>query len=389
VASIERARSKRGGYVVRYRGPDRKPRTKTFRRKVDADQFAKTVDVDVYRGDWIDPNAGRIVLRDFGARWWDSTVDLRPKTRLRDEGLYRNHVLPSFGDYPLSGIDHLAVREWVAALSASGLAPATVHKCHQVLAKIMRAAVDSELIRTAPTDRVPLPRIEREEMRFLEPAEIARLAAAIGDTYRPLVLFGAYSGLRAGEMFALRRSRLDLLRGRADVVETLVDVNGRQHFGPPKTRASRRTVPLPRFVVDALTEHTAGFEPDDLVFTAPEGGAIRNTLFRRRVWVPACVTAGLGQLTKDKDGREHYRGLRLHDLRHTAVSLWIAAGASPKEIASRAGHTSVAVVLDRYGHLLAGSEDRVNDALDALARAVDVRPEISQRLSLVRADGVA
>jgi hypothetical protein len=67
MASVEKARSKRGGYVVRYRGPDRKPRAKTFRRKVDADQFAKTVDVDVYRGDWIDPSAGQVLLSDFGA----------------------------------------------------------------------------------------------------------------------------------------------------------------------------------------------------------------------------------------------------------------------------------------------------------------------------------
>jgi integrase len=208
-------------------------------------------------------------------------------------------------------------------------------------------------------------------------------ADLIGAQYRPLVLFGAYSGLRAGEMFALRRARLDLLRARVDVAETLVDVHGRQEFGPPKTRASRRSVPLPRFVVDLLTDCTAGLESDDLVFTAPEGGAIRGTLFRRRVWVPACVKAGLGELTKDKNGREHYAGLRLHDLRHTAVSLWIAAGASPNEIASRAGHTSVAVVLDRYGHLLAGSEDRVNIALDALAEQAARRTRDEAQLRVV------
>lgn len=107
-------------------------------------------------------------------------------------------------------------------------------------------------------------------------------------------------------------------------------------------------------------------EPGDLVFSARQGGTLRASLFRRRVWAPACVAAGLGEIVR-VDGREHYEGLRLHDLRHTAVALWIAAGASSKEIAARAGHTSVSVVLDRYGHLLPGHEDRVNDALDALA----------------------
>ena len=69
--------------------------------------------------------------------------------------------------------------------------------------------------------------------------------------------------------------------------------------------------------------------------------------------------------------------LRLHDLRHTAVALWIAAGASPNEIASRAGHTSVAVVLDRYGHLLPGTEERVTDALDAMAKSARTVPRAS------------
>jgi integrase len=86
------------------------------------------------------------------------------------------------------------------------------------------------------------------------------------------------------------------------------------------------------------------------------------------VWHPACVAPGFGPMVKI-DGKEHYEGLRLHDLRHTAVALWIAAGASPKDIATRAGHTSVSVVLDRYGHLLPGSEERVTDALDDLGRA--------------------
>src|SRR5699024_8685948 len=128
-----------------------------------------------------------------------------------------------------------------------------------------------------------------------------------------------------------------------------------------KTRAGRRTVPVPSVVADALREHldrTAG----DLVFPAPEGGYLRRGLFRRRFWLPATKAAGLD-------------GLRAHDLRHTAVALWIAAGASPKEIAVRAGHSSVSVVLDRYGHLLPGQVDAVNDALDAMARGASTEQD--------------
>ena len=193
-------------------------------------------------------------------------------------------------------------------------------------------------------------------MRFLEPEDVARLADAIDPRYRAFVLLGAYGGLRIGEMFGLRRNRLDLVAGRVDVVEIAVEVRGQFFFGPPKTRAGRRSVPLPRFVLDELRSHVAAAPADDLVFTAPEGGPLRASLFRRRIWQPAVDRAGLAPL-------------RLHDLRHTAVALWLAAGASPRAIATRAGHTSTSVVLDRYGHLLPETEHRVNEVLDALGRS--------------------
>jgi integrase len=225
------------------------------------------------------------------------------------------------------------------------------------------------LLASSPCDGQDLPESKRQEMRFLDSPQVAVLAGTMDARYRPLVLLAAYGGLRAGELFALRRHRLDLLRGKVDVAETVVEVRGELHVGPPKTDAGKRSVALRRSVVDVLTEHTAGLEDDDLVFPAPSGGMIRASLWRRRFWYPATIAAGFGNMVKDDEGGQHYEGLRLHDLRHTAVALWIAAGASPKEIAVRAGHTSVSVVLDRYGHRLPGTEEKVTDALDAMARA--------------------
>ena len=89
------------------------------------------------------------------------------------------------------------------------------------------------------------------------------------------------------------------------------------------------------------------------MFTAPQGGPLRVTGFRARVWRPATRAAGLD-------------GLRIHDLRHTAVALWIAAGANPKEVAARAGHASVSFTLDRYGHLYPEADTALRDRLDAL-----------------------
>ncbi len=251
----------------------------------------------------------------------------------------------------------MEVRTWVADLAASGLAASTVTKAAQLLNKLMRSAVQARMLQSSPREGVKLPRIERIEMRFLTTAQVSDLAEAMHPRYQAAVLLAAYGGLRAGELFGLRTKRVDVLHRRVTIAETVVDVGGHLHFGPPKTRAGHRTVPLPRVAAEPLGDHLAAHarELEDLVFTAPEGGPVALNVWRRRFWVPALKAAGLGHL-------------RPHDLRHTAVALWIAAGAHPKEVAVRAGHTSVSFTLDRYGHLFPGSESALNDSLDALAQ---------------------
>lgn len=363
-------------YDVRYRDPAGKVRTRTFKRRKDADRYAATTEADKVRGTWLDPNKGRLTFADWWEQWWPTTVNLRPSSRARDESIARNHLLPEFGPYPLATVDHTMVTAWVAKLCASGRAPATVQKAQQVLAKCLDGAVDSGRMVSNPCDRVKLPKIERREMQFLTPAEVATLADCIEDRYRALVLVGAYCGLRFGEMAGLRPERVDLLHRRIEVAEILTEVRGHHHIGPPKTRAGHRSVPVPAFVATALENHLREYGTSETVFSGPEGGPLRASLFRRRFWQPACVEAGVGRYTTSEPALRdrRYEGLRIHDLRHTAVALWIAAGASPKEIATRAGHSSVVTVLDRYGHLLPGHEDKVNDALDAMAEAASPAP---------------
>jgi integrase len=355
LATIERSKYKGGSprYTVRYRTPDGKQRKRTFGRKVDAEQFIATTTVSKATGTFVDPVHGRLTLDALWASWWPTTVNLRASSRARDESYARNHVLPTFGPMQLANIDRPAIQAWVASMSASGLAPATVHKAHQVLAKALRSAVKSRYLASNPCDDPDLPAIEREEMRFLTPSEVAALAEAIDGRYRAMVLLAAYGGLRLGELLALDASQVDLPKATVRVAATLVEVHGHITINPPKTRAGHRTVPLPRIVTNALAVHL-GEQSIGPVFKAPEGGYVRASLWRRRFWEPATRGARVAPL-------------RPHDLRHTAVALWIAAGASPNEIAKRAGHASVVTVLDRYGHLLPGSAQRVNDALDRLA----------------------
>lgn len=351
-------------YVARFRTPTGVSRQQWFDRKVDAEQFLISIEAAKQTGDFADPRLGRKLFGTWWKAWTGTRVDLRPSTIARDDSYYRNHIETTFGDVALGRIDRTMLREWVAGLTASGLAPATVAKAAQLVSKALAAAVDERLIARNPAERLPLPRIESHEMKFCTPAEVVTLADTIDDRFRVFVLTAAYSGLRLGELAGLRRGRVDFLRRRIDVAEIITEVRGELFEGPPKTRAGRRSVPIPEAIADELTTWCAGMEPGDLVFPAAHGGPLRAGLFRRRYWTPACVSAGLGEVT---DG--HYSGLRIHDLRHTAVTLWIAAGADPKQVATWAGHSSVVTVLDRYGHLLPGHEDKVVDALETMFRA--------------------
>lgn len=368
MASIERTTTGSGEtrYKLRYRTPDGKSREQWFKRRRDAERRRNEMEYAKATGAFADPVLGRRTFGDWWAAWRGTRVDLRPSTRARDDSYYRTHIEGRFGPVPIARIDRTMLREWVAELTASGLSAATVHKAVQLVSKCLATAVDERLIATNPAERLPLPKVESEAMKFLTPNEVTTLADSFDQRYRTWVYTAAYSGLRLGELLALRCESIDPLRRRVDVLRTTTEVRGQLFEGPPKTRAGRRSVPIPAPVIELLIEHCAGMAPDELVFTAPAGGQLRAGLFRRRFFVPATVKAGLGELVVSADGRQRYRGLRIHDLRHTAVTFWIAAGASPKEVATWAGHSSVATVLDRYGHLLPGHEDRVTDALELM-----------------------
>jgi integrase len=195
-------------------------------------------------------------------------------------------------------------------------------------------------------------------MRFATVAQVAALADPIGPSYRALVLVAAYGGLRWGELVGLRVKRVDLLHRRVTVAEQVAEVNGQLLPGPPKTEAGRRTITLPAVAAVALAEHLATVAepgPEGLVFPAPQGRYLRRSNFRRRWWVPATRAAGV-------------EGLRVHDLRHSAATMALAAGANTCELMERMGHTSPAVAL-RHQHVMAGRDQAIAAALEELVQA--------------------
>jgi len=369
--------------------PGAAQQSQSFAKKSDAELFLVELEHGKATGAYVNPRLGHMLFAEWWTKWRGSRVDLRLSTQARDETYYKNHLEPRFASVPLASIDREMLREWVAELSAKGLAPATVHKAVQLVSMALAAAVDDRRLVRNPAERLPLPKIDVEEMRIITPSQVGQLVDVIDERYSTWVTTAVHTGLRFGELAALRRGRVDLLRRRVEVVETVVEVRGHHHFGPPKTKAGRRSVPVSPVLAELLTTYSAGMGPSDLLFTAPDGGAIRGSLFRRRIWQQATIATGLGEMVPctffnsngtvgscalckrepKKPRGPHYVGLRPHDLRHTAVSYWIAAGASPKEVAVWAGHSSVITLFDRYGHLLPGQEDRVTSALDAMFAA--------------------
>ncbi|WP_121400291.1 site-specific integrase [Micromonospora sp. M71_S20] len=160
-------------------------------------------------------------------------------------------------------------------------------------------------------------------------------------------------GLRWGELAALRVRRVDLVKRRLLVAESVTEVNGRAVFGTPKTH-QRRSVPLPRFLVEPIAAQITGRSGDELVFTSPAGEVLRNNNFRRRVFDRAAESIGLAGLTP-------------HELRHTAASLAVAEGANVKAVQRMLGHASAAMTLDVYADLFEDDLDQVADRLDRAA----------------------
>lgn len=349
---------KRGSrYEARYRDPAGKSRGKWFRTKAEARTFLAHVETAKQTGTWIDPQRAKLRFERWAAQERAGWSDLRPATKARADSLIRTHVMPTFGELALGAITPLRIQSWINDLVERGLSPSTVQGCYRLLSRIMNAAVNARLIAISPCRGITLPRVERAEMMFLNPEELQQLALAAG-AFSPLIYSAGYLGLRWGELAGLRRARVDPLRGALEVVETLSDVSGHLHFGPPKTKAARRRVSIPPFLCSMLADHLLARPggPESLVFVGRDGAPLRRTAFRSRHWKPAVADAGLPS------------ALRFHDLRHTCASLLIAQGAHPKEIQARLGHSSITTTLDRYGHLFPSLDERLRDGLDATYR---------------------
>jgi integrase len=277
------------------------------------------------------------------AEWsdrWQVTMTQGPKTREVYEGHLRNWVLPMLGDVAVANLDKAMVRGFVADIRRLGKSQGTVDGCMKVLRLVLGYAVDAGAIKANPASRLRMDRQQRQEMHVLTESDVVLLAGKMREpTYETLVLFAAWTGMRAAEIEALRIKRVNLASGKAEVAESLGEASdGTLRLGATKTY-QRRTVPLAPFLVERLTTIVAGRDAEDFVFTAPGGGPVRHHNFYARAFKPAVKSAGLED------------SIRFHDLRHTCAAWLNDSGAHVRAIMEWLGHSSPSVTLGTYGHL--------------------------------------
>jgi integrase len=283
---------------------------------------------------------------------------LKPRTVQSYLTIYRNRVVPEFGSRRISTVTRAEVQAWIGRLHAGGLSPATVHHHYVALKKVFRHAQHDRLITYNPCDGVKLPKNHAAEdfiPIFLTTTQVEALAAQLdaAEPYDLLVRFAAYTGLRAAELAGLRVRDLDLVAGHVSVRQTVQRIKGQWVFGTPKSKRSTRDVPLVdsgmiRDLKKYKMAHPRSGEPDALLWPGRNVGShavnyervLDVGSFRRNYFRPALKALQMPDM-------------RVHDLRHTAASLWLAAGVKPYEVSRWLGHASITTTDTIYAHLYA------------------------------------
>ena len=299
---------------------------------------------------------------EFAERWLrdyaGDTNHVKQSTGAHYVRIFKAQLLPFFGSRRLTDITPELVQEFITLQSQEGKLPQTVRNYLTPLGKMLKHAVQWGYLRTSPMPYVQLPRVRRKEMAFLTGDQARALLEKVPEEWRPLFLVGVMTGMRLGELLAMRWKNLDWKAAAYHVRERLYNCV----FDTPKTETSARTVDLSAAVLSALKAHRASqsalklrhgadYKDQDLVFSLEDGRPIVAEHFLRLMMGEALDELELPRI-------------RFHDLRHTCAALLIDQGASPKYIQRQLGHRSIQTTLDTYGHLMPDAGQEIMRKLD-------------------------
>lgn len=353
-------------YLVRWNDAAGKERSKQFGRMGDARAFKTEIEGELMRGTYVDPRAGDITVRQFGELWRDQRLDHRPATADRVRRQLTNHVDPLIGNLRMGAVRRGELQRWVHDLVRAGrLAPSTVRLVVATVHAMFERAVVDGLIGRNPCTGLSLPEVQRGEVAIPTDEQLRAIVARLRSPfYRRLVLVAAGTGMRSGELRGLtvdgNRSgdgpRVDFLRKTIKVDRQLIDVvDGQPVFGPPKTQAGYRTIPVDQSVMDVLAQQIAerGLGPGGVIFTGRDRQPITQGL----------VNATLSYVL-DLLGWPPQTGLHL--FRHYYASMLIRDGCSVKVVQKRLGDASAKVTMDTYGHLWPDDDERSRTAVQRM-----------------------
>ena len=328
--------------------------TKSFNRRKDADNYAATMEADKLRGVVVDPRRAKVTVGEYARAYLDRRHDLAQSTRELYDYLLDKHIVPRLGKTSLASLSPSAVASWHASIAKTQ--PTMAAKAYRLLAKIMRTAVDEEVLVRTPCRVKGAASETSAERPVATVAEVQALADAMPDDQRIAPLLATWCQLRRGELLGLRRRDIDLKQGLVTVASTRVKTMGGVFITKgPKSEAGKRTVVVPSHVLPDLKRHLkqhVDANPEALVL--PLGYRSLRT-----AWDNARRAVGVDY--------------HLHDLRHTGLTLAAATGATVAELMHRAGHASPMAAM-RYQHATRDRDRTLADALAALATPAEVVP---------------
>ena len=347
-----------------YQGPDGQARSAgTFPSRRAALRAAQRDEQLVMEGRWRDRRLGEMLFADYVENVWFPSKHLELSTRAGYRSNLDKHFLPFFGHRPMARILPSLVQEWVTKATADGLAPRSVRKYHMLLHSIFERAVRDQMILINPCAHTELPKIIKRKTRTLTPDEFGRLIAAVPESHRLMVSTVIETGLRWGELIALRPRHIDFLRRTLTVEETIVEVSsknsptGERMIVKPYPKDNEpRTFGVRPGWLDEVAEHIRlrGIGRDELLFSTEVGTPISRNTFRSRIWLPAVEASGIDFL------------VRIHDLRHAHASWLLAGGADLKGVMDRMGHAQIQTT-QKYLHTLPDTDQKNLDALTRIA----------------------
>lgn len=270
-----------------------------------------------------------------------------------------NHVLPAWRDWRLRDIERLSVQQWVADRFRQGQGWQSARNAWVLLSGILETAVEYGYLTTNPARGVKFPQQGlKEKLTIIAGDSFAKLLIQLQEPHRTMVSLIAATGLRIGELLALRWSSLDLQSGTLTVRESVFEGK----FQPPKTQRALRTIPLGSYAVAALKMHRergTRREAEDLVFSNKHGGPVRESKVLTNVLQPAAKAVGLGRVT-------------WHQFRHIHSSLLNDLKVPVKIAQEQLGHASISTTLNIYTHVVDASHRRaVEDVEQRLFSGLD------------------